>query len=126
MSSNAEKNLMIVADRLWESLMELAKIGPGVAGGNNRQTLTDEDSEARNLLKSWCDKAGLSISIDAMGSMFAERDVCSEDYPCAPCDALGMTLYQKDFLGNFVNETGLNLEEVQKKFKYLGMCRTCT
>ena len=58
--------------------------------------------------------------------MFAERDVCSEDYPCAPCDALGMTLYQKDFLGNFVNETGLNLEEVQKKFKYLGMCRTCT
>ena len=45
---NAEKNLMINADRLWESLMELAKIGPGVAGGNNRQTLTDEDGEARN------------------------------------------------------------------------------
>lgn len=54
MGSNAEKNLMINADRLWESMMELAKIGPGVAGGNNRQTLTDEDSEARNLLKSWC------------------------------------------------------------------------
>ena len=47
LSSNAEKNLMIDADRLWESLMELAKIGPGVAGGNNRQTLTDEDGEAR-------------------------------------------------------------------------------
>ena len=73
LSSNAEKNLMIDADRLWESLMELAKIGPGVAGGNNRQTLTDEDREARDLLKSWCDKAGLSITIDAMGSMFAER-----------------------------------------------------
>ena len=53
--------------------MELAKIGPGVAGGNNRQTLTDEDGEARDLLKSWCDKAGLSITIDAMGSIFAER-----------------------------------------------------
>ena len=25
--------------------MEMAKIGPGVAGGNNRQTLTDEDAE---------------------------------------------------------------------------------
>ena len=36
LSSNAEKNLMIDADRLWKSLMELAKIGPGVAGGNNR------------------------------------------------------------------------------------------
>jgi N-carbamoyl-L-amino-acid hydrolase len=27
--------------------MEMAKIGPGIAGGNNRQTLTDEDSEGR-------------------------------------------------------------------------------
>ena len=24
--------------------MEMAKIGPGIAGGNNRQTLTDEDA----------------------------------------------------------------------------------
>jgi len=73
LSSNAEKNLMINADRLWASLKELAKIGPGVAGGNNRQTLTDEDGEARDLLKSWCDQAGLTTAIDAMGSMFAER-----------------------------------------------------
>ena len=73
MSSNAEKNLTINADRLWASLEELAKIGPGVAGGNNRQTLTDEDGEARDLLKSWCDQAGLTTTIDAMGSMFAER-----------------------------------------------------
>ena len=27
--------------------MEMAKIGPGIAGGNNRQTLTDADSEGR-------------------------------------------------------------------------------
>jgi beta-ureidopropionase / N-carbamoyl-L-amino-acid hydrolase len=31
------------------ALMEMAKIGPGVAGGNNRQTLTDADSEGRHL-----------------------------------------------------------------------------
>ena len=73
MSGTAEENLMINADRLWASLMELAKIGPGVAGGNNRQTLTDEDGEARDLLKSWCDQAGLTTTTDAMGSMFAER-----------------------------------------------------
>jgi N-carbamoyl-L-amino-acid hydrolase len=73
LSSNAEKNLTINADRLWANLEELAKIGPGVAGGNNRQTLTDEDGEARDLLKSWCDQAGLTTTIDAMGSMFAER-----------------------------------------------------
>ena len=47
LSNHAEKNLMINSNRLWASLMELAKIGPGVAGGNNRQTLTDEDSKAR-------------------------------------------------------------------------------
>jgi N-carbamoyl-L-amino-acid hydrolase len=38
------ENLKINGERLWDSLMEMAKIGPGVAGGNNRQTLTDEDS----------------------------------------------------------------------------------
>ena len=41
------KNFRIDPDRLWDSLMEMAKIGPGVAGGNNRQTLTDEDAEGR-------------------------------------------------------------------------------
>ena len=50
LSSNAEKNLMIDADRLWASLMELAKIGPGVAGGNNRQTLTDEDGKGNRMV----------------------------------------------------------------------------
>ena len=39
------KNLRIDPDRLWDSLMEMAKIGPGIAGGNNRQTLTDEDAD---------------------------------------------------------------------------------
>ena len=38
-------NLKIDGSRLWDSIMEMAKIGPGVAGGNNRQTLTDADAE---------------------------------------------------------------------------------
>ena len=33
-------NLTIDGTRLWDSLMEMAKIGPGIAGGNNRQTVT--------------------------------------------------------------------------------------
>ena len=44
---NKISNLRINGSRLWDSLMEMAKIGPGVAGGNNRQTLTDEDAEGR-------------------------------------------------------------------------------
>jgi N-carbamoyl-L-amino-acid hydrolase len=67
------ENLRINQDRLWDSLMEMAKIGPGVAGGNNRQTLTDEDGEGRHLFKRWCDEAGLEMGVDEMGTMFAMR-----------------------------------------------------
>ncbi len=67
-------NLKINGDRLWESLMEMAQIGPGVAGGNNRQTLTDEDGEGRALFAKWCKAAGMSMGIDSMGNMFARRE----------------------------------------------------
>ncbi|GGF41037.1 Zn-dependent hydrolase [Youhaiella tibetensis] len=68
------ENLKINGDRLWDSLMDMAKIGPGVAGGNNRQTLTDADGEGRKLFKSWCDAAGLTMGVDEMGTMFARRE----------------------------------------------------
>lgn len=67
-------NLRINGDRLWDSLMEMAKIGPGVAGGNNRQTVTDEDGEGRALFQSWCEAAGCTMGLDQMGNMFARRE----------------------------------------------------
>ncbi|TWG93301.1 N-carbamoyl-L-amino-acid hydrolase [Mesorhizobium sp. J18] len=73
------ENLRINADRLWDSIMEMAKIGPGVAGGNNRQTLTDEDSEGRALFKEWCEEAGLEMGLDQMGNMFARREGTDPD-----------------------------------------------
>ena len=54
--------------------MEMAKIGPGIAGGNNRQALTDEDAQGRALFHKWCDEAGLTMGIDQMGTMFARRE----------------------------------------------------
>ena len=66
-------NMKVNGDRLWDSLMEMAKIGPGVAGGNNRQTLTDEDAEGRRLFQKWCDAEKLTMGIDQMGNMFATR-----------------------------------------------------
>jgi beta-ureidopropionase / N-carbamoyl-L-amino-acid hydrolase len=66
-------NLAIDADRLWQSLMEMAKIGPGVAGGNNRQTLTDADSGGRRLFQRWCEDAGMVMGVDKMGTMFMTR-----------------------------------------------------
>ena len=53
--------------------MEMAQIGPGIAGGNNRQTLTDEDGEGRRLFETWCKAAGLEMGLDQMGTMFARR-----------------------------------------------------
>ena len=67
-------NMKVNGDRLWDSLMEMAEIGPGVAGGNNRQTLTDEDAEGRSLFKSWCEAAGCTMGVDRMGTMFARRE----------------------------------------------------
>ncbi|MBC6442407.1 MAG: Zn-dependent hydrolase [Rhodobacteraceae bacterium] len=67
------KNLRIDPDRLWDSLMEMARIGPGVAGGNNRQTLTDEDARGRALFRTWCEEAGMTMGVDTMGNMFATR-----------------------------------------------------
>jgi N-carbamoyl-L-amino-acid hydrolase len=73
------ENLTINGERLWDTLMEMAKIVPGIAGGSNRQTLTDEDAEGRALFQSWCTAAGLSMGVDQMGNMFARREGTDPD-----------------------------------------------
>lgn len=72
-------NLKINGDRLWDTLMEMAKIGPGIAGGNNRQTVTDEDGEGRILFHKWCIEAGLTMGLDQMGNMFMRREGTDPD-----------------------------------------------
>ena len=76
------ENLRINGDRLWDSLMEMAKIGPGIAGGNNRQTLTDEDGVGRALFQKWCEAEGCTMGLDSMGNMFATR--AGEDADALP------------------------------------------
>ncbi|MFN3261956.1 MAG: Zn-dependent hydrolase [Pikeienuella sp.] len=75
------ENLRINPDRLWDSLMDMAKIGPGIAGGNNRQTLTDEDAEGRRLFQRWCEDAGLTMGVDELGDMFMRREGAEPDLP---------------------------------------------
>ena len=75
-------NMRINGDRLWDALMEMAKIGPGVRGGNNRQTLTDEDGEGRALFQKWCEDAGMTMGVDQMGNMFFRRE--GEDPEATP------------------------------------------
>ena len=66
-------NQRIDSARLWDSLNEMALIGPGIAGGCNRQTLTDADSAGRHLFAGWCRDAGMVMGVDTMGNMFATR-----------------------------------------------------
>ena len=73
------KNLRIDPDRLWDSIHEMAEIGPGVAGGSNRQTLTDADAEGRALFRRWCEEAGMTMGVDAIGNMFARREGTDPD-----------------------------------------------
>lgn len=73
------ENLRINGDRLWSSIHEMAEIGPGVAGGSNRQTVTDEDAQGRKLFQKWCEDAGLVMGVDQMGTMFMRREGIDPD-----------------------------------------------
>lgn len=72
-------NTRVNGERLWDSLMKMAEIGPGIAGGNNRQTLTDADAEGRRLFQSWCEAAGMTMSLDRMGNMFMRLEGADPD-----------------------------------------------
>ncbi len=61
-------------ERLWSDLMTLAAIGALPRGGCDRLALTDADRDGRNLFVHWCREAGLAVSIDAMGNVFARRE----------------------------------------------------
>lgn len=77
----ADSNLRIDGKRLWDSLMEMAKIGGTPKGGVKRLTLTDLDRQSRDLFGEWCRKAGCAIKIDKMGSMFARRAGADDSLP---------------------------------------------
>ena len=59
--------------RLWQSLMDLARLGATAKGGVCRLALTDLDRQARDLFVEWCEAAGCSVSVDAVGNIFARR-----------------------------------------------------
>src|SRR5262249_58275650 len=63
----------INADRLWQSVMDMARIGPTPEGGSCRLALTPEDADARALLLEWCRPLGLKFEQDAIGNMFLRR-----------------------------------------------------
>lgn len=76
-----DKNMRINGQRLWDSLMEMAKIGATEKGGVCRLALTDLDKQGRDLFVAWCKAAGCGISVDKMGNIFARRPGRNNDLP---------------------------------------------
>ena len=74
-------NIRINGQRLWDSLMEMAQIGATDRGGCNRQALTDEDKQGRDLFTNWCRAAGCAVGVDEMGNIFARRPGRNADAP---------------------------------------------
>jgi len=65
--------LQINPDRLWQSLMDLARIGATGKGGVRRLTLTDADRRGRDQFVAWCREAGLAVEVDGIGNIFGRR-----------------------------------------------------
>ena len=66
-------SLRIDGERLWASLMELARIGATARGGVCRLALTDLDCQGRDLVSRWAREAGLTVTIDRIGNGFLRR-----------------------------------------------------
>lgn len=65
--------MRIDGERLWCSLMQMAEIGATGRGGCNRQALTDEDRQGRDLFVAWAREIGCTVSIDEVGNLFASK-----------------------------------------------------
>jgi N-carbamoyl-L-amino-acid hydrolase len=97
-------SMRINADRLWNSLMELAKIGATPKGGVKRLTLTDEDRAARDLFCRWAADAGLAVAVDGIGNIFARRAGAE---PGLPPVAMGSHLDSQPSGGKFDGAYGV-------------------
>jgi N-carbamoyl-L-amino-acid hydrolase len=67
------KTFNINSDRLWGSLMEMAKIGATKKGGCRRLALTDLDKQGRELYIKWAEEAGCTVKVDQIGNIFCTR-----------------------------------------------------
>src|SRR5438093_2599451 len=78
---HAARQPRIDGERLWASLMELARIGATPKGGVRRVTLTPEDRQGRELFARWCREAGLALRVDGIGTMSARRESTDRNAP---------------------------------------------
>lgn len=100
----APDTLSIDADRLWASLMELARIGATDKGGVCRLALTDLDRQGRELFVRWTEAAGCTVRVDGIGNIFARR--AGQD-PARPAVATGSHIDTQPTGGKFDGNYGV-------------------
>ena len=59
--------------RLWQTHMDMARIGATPGSGSNRPALSAADAEARALLLHWCEPLALTVERDGIGNVFLRR-----------------------------------------------------
>jgi beta-ureidopropionase / N-carbamoyl-L-amino-acid hydrolase len=112
------QNLRINAQRLWDMVMETARMGATAKGGICRLTLTDFDREVRDWFTAQCKALGCTVTVDEVGNMFALRPGRRQDV--API-AIGSHLDTQPTGGKFDGVLGvLGGLEVLKTLSDLG------
>ncbi|KVT71633.1 Zn-dependent hydrolase [Burkholderia ubonensis] len=76
-----DPSIKVDGKRLWDSLMQMAKIGATPKGGVCRLALTDLDKAGRDLIVSWAKAAGCTVTVDQMGNVFMRREGRVPDAP---------------------------------------------
>jgi beta-ureidopropionase / N-carbamoyl-L-amino-acid hydrolase len=100
----ALQNLQINPQRLWDTLMETARIGATPKGGICRLTLTDLDRQVRDWFRTQCEALGCAVTIDEVGNMFARR---SGKNPALAPIAMGSHLDTQPTGGKFDGTLGV-------------------
>jgi len=73
--------LRVDGRRLRDDLVSLAQIGRSSSGGINRTAFSAADARARQWYSDRCNAAGLELTLDGLGNMFAHRAGTQTDVP---------------------------------------------
>jgi len=104
--------------RFLATLDASSAIGQGRPGGLCRLALTEADRQMRDLFVQWCNEAGLRVTVDGIGSIFARREGV-EDLPPV---LLGSHLDTQENGGRFDGIVGvLGALEVVRRLNDLGI-----
>lgn len=76
-----DKKLTINSKRLFSHITKLGEIGRLPGGGITRLALTNEDMRARELVKTYMQEAGLSVTQDSAGNIIGRLEGQNKDMP---------------------------------------------